>query len=175
MDESQKRELRKRRSSLAAEARAKQDRDIHGPRIVAALIPAVGSRVTLADFKPEFAPSVQVESLRLKEASDWAEVSVSKERAAEIAACMDKHICSSEGAVGVLANQYLGFCKVQSISVKGMVDAAETIEDTVVFYPRNMRGAILVDCYRSPPGFPPFSLFVQGKDLALRFAACFES
>lgn len=76
--------------------------------------------------------------------------------------------------VGVLANHYLGFCEVPHVSIKGMVDAAESIEDTVVFYPRGCLGAILLDCYKSPPGYPPFSFFVQGGSLAHGLAPCFE-
>ena len=50
---------------------------------------------------------------------------------------------------------------------------AREINDTVVFYPNDLNGAIVVDCYAGG-SWGEFSLIVQGSQVAERVAACFK-
>ncbi|SFW75396.1 hypothetical protein [Luteibacter sp. UNCMF366Tsu5.1] len=172
MNETKIDELRKRRARLASIERAKRAREVNGPRIVASLAPAIGDGVTLADFDIDVEPPLPIEPLQLKSSSEWTELALSKDRVLRIAACIEENLGSFDGLVGLLANDYLGLCRVRRISITGMVDAADAIEEAVVFYPRDIAGAILIDCYKSPPGYPPFSLYVQGRDLAEALRPC---
>ncbi|HYG06225.1 MAG TPA: hypothetical protein VD865_07400 [Stenotrophomonas sp.] len=95
------------------------------------------------------------------------------EEAARIAACIDKRSLSGSGLVGVLDNEYLGLCRVTSFTVLEALKVAQEINDTVVFYPHDLDGAIVIDFYSGGP-WGEFSLAVQGGEFIGRVSSCFS-
>jgi hypothetical protein len=173
MDKNRIDNLRERRSRLASSARAKRDRELYGQRMATSLAPAAGRDIALSEFDINIAPPIERSFTKtLNESSERAVTSLTAERASEVAGCLEGGLTSFEGWVGIYANDYLGLCKVTRVSILGMVVASEAVEDAVIFYPSDLRGAIVIDCYKSPPGHPPFSVYILGKDLAERLAQC---
>lgn len=174
MDKGRIDKLRERRSRLASIARAQRDRELYGQRMATSLTPAVGRDVALSDFDINIEPPIDRNLTKsLDASSERIAHSLAIERAREIAECIEGSLTSFEGLVGIYANDYLGLCSVARVSIRGMVEASEAIEDSVIFYPSEFRGALIIDCYKSPPGHPPFSVYLLGKDLAERIAHCF--
>jgi hypothetical protein len=135
--------------------------------------PAVGRDVSLSDFDTNIEPLIDRNVTKsLNKASERIAQSLTGERAIEVAECLEGSLTSFEGLVGIYANDYLGLCSVAKVSFRGMVEASEAVEDSVIFYPSNVRGAIVIDCYKNPPGYPPFSVYIVGKDLAEKVAHC---
>jgi hypothetical protein len=166
-------ELRERRSRLASTARAQRDRELYGQRMATSLAPAVGRDVALSDFDINIEPPIDRNFTKsLNKSSERIAHSLTRERASEIAECLEGSLTSFEGLVGIYANDYLGLCRVARVSLRGMVEASEVVEDSVIFYPSEFRGAVVIDCYKSPPGHPPFGVYIVGKDLAERIAHC---
>lgn len=160
-------DLRERRSKLASAARARRKRSLYGQRIATSFAPVVGRDIGLSDFDMDVEPPVKFDLGRpIKELSERAILSLTEDRLDEIARSLEERFTSFEGWVGLYASHYLGLCKVERVSIRGMVRASEAVEDAVVFYPREVRGAIVIDCYKSPPGHPPFSLYIMGDELA---------
>jgi len=172
MDNDRVDQLRSRRSRLAGLAQAERNRERHGQRFVDELTRVVGSGVTLADFHVDREPPVAIDPVGLKDASQWAEVAVDIARVRERATCFSAILGAAGGLVGILSNDYLGLCAAERVSLEAMVEAADYLEEAIVFYLGDATGAIVIDCYKSPPGFPPFGLYVFGDALVSRLASC---
>lgn len=173
MDKNRMDRLRDRRSKLASITRVQRDRELYGQRMATLLAPALGRDVALSDFDTNVeAPIDRKFTKSLSEASERIAQSLTRERASEIAECLEGSLTAFAGLVGIYANDYLGFCSVARVSFRGMIEASEAIEESVIFYPSNVRGAVIIDCYKSPPGYPPFSVYIVGKNLAEQVAHC---
>ncbi len=146
----------------------------HGPRLAAAMGMLVGREIGVQDFcVQEEVPFAVVWPERIESAPGLVAAYVPRDQIVRILDCIAHSLGSIGGSIGVHQNEYLGLHKSERVQIGKMLPVAERIDDSVVFYPIGMKGAIIVDCYRSNPGFP-YSLIVQGPDLVPRFEGCFH-
>lgn len=166
-------ELRDHRSKEHQRRERESLREMHGDVLAAALSLAAGSKLSREDFKMDASLPFPISwSRRLEDSSGLVAAYIEKEDANRIALCIENSLSQFEGSIGVYGNSYLGLCDVSRVSISGLVEAAEDVNDAVVFYPKNVDGAVLVDFYSSNPG-PPFSLLVQGSALVDQLKGCF--
>jgi hypothetical protein len=166
-------ELRGRRIKLIQGKERNRLREEHGAALVAALSSAVDYRLSLRDFEIDASPPFELSWLgRLEESPGLNAAYISKDDADKIAACIDTKLSLPSGRIGIYGNDYLGICRVDRVSIGGLVKAAEEANDAVVFYPEGISGAVLVDYYSSNPGFR-FSVLAQGGALTDRLRTCF--
>jgi hypothetical protein len=167
-------ELRKRRDEVLRDKEKARLRNTYGEQLAQRIGVALGRDLNLSDFDLGIDVPFKVDwPSRIEEADGLVMPYVSKESAMAVAECIDNAISSKGGLVGIHGNSYLGLCVETDLKVAALVAVSAAIEDAVVFYPHNMEGAIVVDCYPSNPG-GAFSLFVQGDELITSLAPCFD-
>lgn len=165
--------LRDRRSRMLDEMERQRFRGLNGEMLVAALVPVVGTEVSLADFRIDVKPPFPVDwPRRLEDAKGFVAAYVPRAQAQAMAKSMEARMPDMGGLVGIHDKDYLGLCAVSRASVAGMVDAASAANDAITFYPASLGGVILLDCYAGNP-LEPFSIIVQGTRLMDRLAGCF--
>lgn len=165
--------LRARRAELSRSVERARSRASHGMGLASALGVAAGETLSLADFKVDPRPPFDVFWRGdAREAPGLVSAYIDKHRARQIVHCMELNLSDLGGRLGIYGNDYLGLCEISRVSIAGMLEAAEAINDSIVFYPRGEVGAVVVDCYVSNAG-PPFSLLVQGDAVVEHLKGCF--
>lgn len=167
-------ELRRRRMHSAKLRELASKREAYGEKLAAAFWPVAGRKLALADFSLEVQAPFNVVLPEKLDASPGLVVAyIHSERAADVATCIDEKELSRSGLVGVLNNEYLGLCRVAEFTVLKALNVARDINDTVVFYPDDLVGAIVVDCYSGGP-WGEFSLILQGDQVIESMDKCFQ-
>jgi len=167
-------ELRRRRMDAARLRELAGKRQAYGEKLAVAFRPVAGRELTLADFSLGVQVPFNVVLAEKVDASPGLVAAyIHFEEAAKIATCIDEQALSRAGLVGVLNNEYLGFCRVSEFTVLQALKVAQDINDTVVFFPDDLNGAIVVDCY-SGGAWGEFSLIVQGGQAIESAAMCFK-
>jgi len=171
--QSNREELQARRRALASASRIEKNRIAHGPRLVDALSHATLDELSLADFHVDIKPPFRLEwPKRIENAPGLVAAYVSKLRAVEIATCIQTILQHPRGLLGIHDNKYLGFADAKTVKMPGLVLACEALNDSVIFFPQGFDGAIMFDCYQTPPGNAPFSTLIQGLQLTELLAHC---
>jgi len=166
-------DARERRLRLLEARELEKLRSIHGDRLARALSGAAPSAVSLDDFDPAEVPPYDVKwSGRIEDSPGLVVAYVARHDAMEVLRCIHVKISGSSGKLGVFENRYLGLHACQKLSVVGMLEAAEEINDSVIFYP-DSGGAVIVDCYASNVG-SSFSVLAQGEALVSKLERCFK-
>lgn len=166
-------ELRARRAEISRSIEKKRLRDKNGAILASALSMATSEPIFLRDFKVGERPPFDVRwTGDIRGVAGLVVAYVDKGAARRIANCIQKILPVAAGKIGVYGNDYLGLCEINSVSIAGMIDAAEAINDSVVFYPGWISGAVVADCYAGNPG-DAFSIFVQGDRFEGDFSDCF--
>lgn len=167
-------DLCRRREKVLRDKETVRLRETYGDRITQGIGAGLGLDLCSADFSPATVAPFKVDwPKKIEEAKGLVLAYVSMERAVNVSDCIDGKAALKKGLVGVHGNSYLGLCAVDSLKLTKLVAAALAIEDSVVFYPDGVAGAIVIDCYPSNPG-GAFSLLVQGDTLVNSLASCFR-
>jgi hypothetical protein len=163
-----------RRLKLLRDAEHRKLRETYGEKLVKALALSTADEISLSDFHIDIAPPFSIDwPKRLQDASGLVAAYISKNRAKEIAARMEARMCGLAGLIGFHDKDYLGLCRISQVNMAGMIEACETANDSVVFYPTLTGGAVLFDCYESRIG-EAFSALVQGHSLIDRLSDCLD-
>lgn len=170
---SSREELQARRRALANAARIEKNRLAHGPGIVDALSHATFDELSLTDFHVDIKPPFCLQwPPKIENAPGLLAAYVDRQCAIQIAMCIQATLQHTGGLLGVYGNEYLGLSDVKSVNTPGLVVACEAANDSVIFFPQDFHGAIVFDCYESPPGNTPFSVLIQGLQLEELLAHC---
>ena len=166
-------DMRGRRDKMLQDKEVARLRATYGDRLVRGIGSALKRDLLLADFNLALETPFAVNwPERIEDADGLVLSYVSKVAAISVAECIDCRASLEAGLLGIYGNNYLGLCSVDNLKIVDLVEVASSIEDAVVFYPKNTTGAIVVDCYPSNPG-GMFSLFAQGGTLVDLLAECF--
>jgi hypothetical protein len=167
-------ELRDRKLKLLKDAEHRKLRELYGEKLVKALALSTDDEISLADFHTNIDPPFFVDwPKRLEDASGLVAAYVPKGRAKEIAGRMEAKMRGLSGLIGFHDKDYLGLCDISGVNMSGMIEACAAANDSVVFYPKLIDGAILFDCYKSNAG-EAFSVLAQGHALVDKLIGCFE-
>lgn len=168
-------ELRKRRELEAHKARRSENRKIHGARLAASLSSATSAGLSLSDFHENATIPFEVHwPADITKANGLVAAYIAEERARQIVICIDAKLKNISGLIGIYKNDYLGLAKAQEINIKKLLDSCKEIQDSIILYPDNEDGAIILDYYPSPPSSPPFSILIQGNALTKALQECIE-
>jgi len=171
MDEQRRALLRERRRQAAIAREHAQSRASYGVKLVEAVVKTIGQSLSLDDFdasRPEPLPIVwgpDAPGLRVEY--------ISEDEARALLASIRGRLGSLHGDLGFQCKPYLGIAGVSELDPLRLLALADATEESVTLYSSAPLGVLMVDCYRSPPGWPPFSVVVQGDDLVRRLADCF--
>ncbi|WP_250633159.1 hypothetical protein [Pinirhizobacter soli] len=171
--QSSREELQARRRALASAARIEKNRLAHGPGIVEALSHATLDELSLTDFHAGMKPPFCLQwPPKIENAPGLLAAYVNKQRAIQVAICIQATLQQTGGLLGIHGNEYLGFADVKAVNTPGLVVACEAAIDSVIFFPHDFHGAIVFDCYEGLPGNTPFSVLIQGLQLEELLAHC---
>ncbi|MGH8037377.1 MAG: hypothetical protein ACREPD_06510 [Stenotrophomonas sp.] len=177
MSEENKRadELRLKRAGILKARELDRLRGLHGHALASIIAKTTGVSVALDDFDVKQGLSLNFDwPKNLALAPGLAAPYVGKSEAGELLACIQEKLTSISGWIGFHDKDYLGFARVEEVSPISLLAVSEATEDSVLFHVERPRGIIFVDCYPCPPS-EPFSVVVQGADLAIELAPCFSS
>lgn len=167
-------ELRIKRAKLLELKAQSHLRTLHGQRLADIVATVVGQSVTLAEFDAASRKSLSLDwPSDLRTAPGLVAAYISRDEASCLLACFQKSLAVVSGEIGFHGKDYLGLARLKDVNPIDLLRVSELAEDSVLFYVENPLGVILVDCYPSQPG-EPFSVVVQGDDLARGLAPCFQ-
>lgn len=167
--------LRARRLKLAQDRKHDHLRATHGETLVSHVASAIRKPLLLQDFvrnKAEPFPIVWPPDIR--RAPGHVLAYVSRAEASHVLACIRGMVTTLSGQIGFHDTPYLGYASVGGVDPVDLLVVAESTESSVVFYTDSPAGVLMVDCYVSG-GSEPFSIVVQGADLAQRLSTCFQA
>lgn len=155
----------------------KRDRDLKrasfGSRYVKVLRQTTGVPLEINDFRQEIvAPYSLVWPKKLELSPGLVAAYIDKTKASTIITCISEKLGMRDGILGFHDKPYLGLTLVPPIKIGCLLSAAEQSEDTVLFYPNEISGVVMIDYYASGPGWP-FSIVVQGDALMSQVSDCF--
>jgi hypothetical protein len=164
---------KQRRSKLLLQREYAELREKNGKRLVDALAYATKTSISLADFNADVHPPYfAIWTGRELDTPGLVTAYVSKNEATSLASCIARRMPLVSGFLGYHEKDYFGLCEVSDVDIIGMVSAAEIANESVVFYPIDESGVVLVDCYEGNPG-GTFTVIVQGEKLVCTIRECF--
>lgn len=165
--------LRAMRSQAQDARRQEHLRSTHGEELAAAIAKATGKNLSLASFDKNIQPPSPVDwPIDIRKASGLVAAYISKPTVILLLRCMYARLGPLSGMIGFHEKRYMGIAQIDRLELISLLDIADAVEDSVVFYNRSPNGVFLVDCYRSQPS-EPYSVLVQGSELTYMVAACF--
>jgi hypothetical protein len=168
-------DLQVRRQQMANTKQRAELRASHGAKLVDQLNQALGSALSLDDFKADAAVNdTIVWPKNLHDAPGLVAAYQEKPTATTLLSSIERVLPSLAGKVGFHGKDYLGLAPVSGVRVSQLLTAAEAAEDSILLLVERPTGAILVDYYRTP-GCGPFSVVAQGTQLIEALKACFAS
>jgi len=169
--------LRKRRARIA-EAKSSQERVIqYSPKIISSINSVFGKTLYIDDFGLSIQPLLK---FRWSESLDVCEGLViahtKRSKIANVLACCGKITGELSGLIGIEGCMDMGFAELTEINIVKLISVAESLNDSVLFYPRDIQGVLLVDCYEvlGSGGSYDYSIVVQGNELEKKLFKCFK-
>lgn len=174
IQETQKADLGLKRTEMSKQREHAHLREVFGSNIARLISGAVRQDLALDDFIIEGADNLAFDWPNdIRNAPGLTAAYIQKMDAAKIVKCMMSKLGLIDCMLGFHDKEYLGFARVTGFDLSLVVDAAESLEESLLIKISKPEGIVLVDYYPSPSG-QPFSVVVQGAELIPSVKSCFE-
>jgi len=176
IDEERLHKLREKRK-LIADARINQKKiNEYGVSVVSEITSALNIKLSIDDFDPNIVLPFKFKWERSIDDCDGVVAAyVSKNKLVDILSCCYEITGELSGLIGVNGCLNLGFSAVPKVNILKLVTIAENLNDSVLFYPNEIKGVLLIDHYeiRGTRESKDFSLVIQGNELEEKLMGCF--
>jgi len=175
-NEERLRMLREKRARIV-EARNNQEKiNEYGPIIISEINFILGTTLSIEDFNSSIKPSLEFKPSKSFDAIEGLVVAhTSRNKALDILNCCNQVIGGLNGLIGIDGCKNMGLANVTKINIVKLIAIAKNLNDSVLFYPKNIQGILLVDCYEihGTQGSNDYSIVVQGCELEEELSECF--
>lgn len=175
-NEERLRMLREKRARIV-EARNSQEKiNEYGPIIISEINFILGTTLSIEDFNSSIKPSLEFRPSKSFDAIEGLVVAhTSRNKALDILNCCNQVIGGLNGLIGIDGCKNMGLANVTKINIVKLIEIAKNLNDSVLFYPKNIQGILLVDYYEihGTQGSNDYSIVVQGCELEEKLSECF--